>query len=95
MHDDVIETMISLYTRVTPALWPLFRAVLPNGKTIRRATRFEQAMIVERNKTMIKSAEPIIDAGSAFIAVGALHLPGPDGLIELLRKAGHTVTAVN
>ena len=52
-------------------------------------------MIVERNKTMIKSAEPIIDAGNAFIAVGALHLPGPDGLIEQLRKAGHTVTAVN
>ena len=50
-------------------------------------------MVVERNKTMIKSAKPIIDQGNAFIAVGALHLPGPDGLIELLRKAGYTVTA--
>ena len=56
---------------------------------------FEQAMIVERNKTMIKNAEPIIGAGSAFIAVGALHLPGPEGLIELLRRAGHTVSAVD
>ena len=52
-------------------------------------------MIVERNKTMIKNAEPIIAAGSAFIAVGALHLPGPEGLIELLRRAGHTVSAVD
>ena len=46
-----------------------------------------------RNKTMAESAEPILAKGNAFIAVGALHLPGPDGLIELLRKAGYTVTA--
>ena len=55
---------------------------------------FEQAMIVERNKTMARNAEPMLAAGNAFIAVGALHLPGPEGLIELLRKSGHTVSAV-
>jgi uncharacterized protein YbaP (TraB family) len=95
--DDVVETMISLYTQGdTGTFWPLFRAVLPNEEEDKMGyAAFEQAMIVERNKTMIKSAEPIIDQGNAFIAVGALHLPGPDGLIELLRKAGHTVTAVN
>jgi len=95
--DDVVETMISLYTQGdTGTFWPLFRAVLPNEEEDKAGyAAFEQAMIVERNKTMIKSAEPIIDAGNAFIAVGALHLPGPDGLIEQLRKAGHTVTAVN
>ena len=31
----------------------------------------------------------------AFIAVGALHLPGTEGLVELFRKAGYTVTAAN
>ena len=95
--DDVIETMIELYVQGdTGTFWPLFRAVLPDEEADKAGyAAFEQAMIVERNKTMIKNAEPIIDAGNAFIAVGALHLPGPDGLIELLRKAGHTVTAVN
>jgi uncharacterized protein len=95
--NDVIETMISLYTQGdTGTFWPLFRAVLPNEADDKMGyAAFEQAMIVERNKTMIKSAEPIIDQGNAFIAVGALHLPGPDGLIELLRKAGHTVSVVN
>jgi uncharacterized protein YbaP (TraB family) len=29
------------------------------------------------------------------MAVGALHLPGKDGVIELLRQQGFTVTAVN
>lgn len=95
--DDVIETMIVLYVKGdTGTFWPLFRAVLPNSAEDQVGyAAFEQAMIVERNKTMAKNAEPILSAGNAFIAVGALHLPGPDGLIELLRKDGHTVTAVN
>jgi uncharacterized protein len=93
--DDVVETMISLYAQGdTGTFWPLFRAVLPGDDEDKAGYEaFEQAMVVERNKTMIKSAQPILDQGNAFIAVGALHLPGPDGLIELLRKAGYTVTA--
>lgn len=95
--DDVIETMIVLYVRGdTGTFWPLFRAVLPNEEEDQAGyAAFEQAMIIERNKTMSRNAEPILAKGSAFIAVGALHLPGPDGLIELLRKSGHTVTAVH
>ena len=95
--DDVIETMIVLYAQGdTGMFWPLFRAVLPDeGEDEAGYAAFEQAMIIERNKTMAKNAEPILAAGNAFIAVGALHLPGPDGLIELLRKPGHTVSAVN
>jgi len=92
--DDVIETMIVLYTRGdTGMFWPLFRAVLPSstGDTAGYA-EFEQRMITERNKTMLTNAEPILAAGSAFVAVGALHLPGPEGLIELFRKAGYTVS---
>jgi uncharacterized protein YbaP (TraB family) len=44
---------------------------------------------------MATNAAPILAGGNVFIAVGALHLPGPEGLVELLRKAGYTVTAVN
>jgi uncharacterized protein YbaP (TraB family) len=28
---------------------------------------------------------------STFVAVGALHLPGENGLIQLLQRAGYTV----
>jgi uncharacterized protein YbaP (TraB family) len=94
--DDVIETMIVLYEREdTGTFWPLFRAVLPQEAGANDSyAAFEQAMIVERNKTMAKNAEPMLTTGNAFIAVGALHLPGPEGLIELLRKGGHTVSVV-
>ena len=32
---------------------------------------------------------------SCLIAVGALHLPGEDGLITMLRKEGYKVTPVD
>jgi uncharacterized protein len=35
----------------------------------------------------------LLEAGDAFIAVGALHLTGKDGLVALLRAAGFAVTA--
>jgi len=92
--DDVIETMIVLYKREdTGMFWPLFRAVLPDSAGDASGyAAFEEAMITTRNRTMADHAEPILARGNAFIAVGALHLPGPDGLIELLRRDGYTVS---
>ena len=49
-------------------------------------------MVTTRNHGMAENAEPILAAGSTFIAVGALHLPGKEGLVELLRQAGYTVS---
>jgi uncharacterized protein YbaP (TraB family) len=35
-----------------------------------------------------------LEKGGAFIAVGALHLPGELGLVHLLEKQGRTLTRV-
>lgn len=35
-----------------------------------------------------------IAEGGLFIGVGAAHLQGREGLVELLRQSGYTVTAV-
>ena len=94
--DDVIETMIVLYQRgETGIFWPLFRAVLPSGEDEAGYAAFEATMVSERNKTMVERAEAILERGNAFIAVGALHLPGPQGLVSLLQKDGYTVTRAN
>ena len=55
----------------------------------------ERELIEKRNRTMHERAMPLIDGGNAFIAVGALHLPGNTGLVELLRQSGYRVTPVN
>ena len=57
-------------------------------------SQFRQAGIVERNRNMAKRAQPLIERGRTLIAVGALHLPGPEGMIALLREQGNRVEAI-
>lgn len=50
-----------------------------------------KAMITDRNIRMADRIAVFIHERPTFIAVGALHLPGPGGVIDLLRKKGYTV----
>ncbi len=52
------------------------------------------SLVDRRNRLMAERMQPRLEEGRAFIAVGALHLPGPNGLIELLRQRGYRVSAV-
>lgn len=55
---------------------------------------FEAALLDHRNTRMLQRALPLFDEGRALIAVGAMHLGGPSGLIVGLREAGFAVVAV-
>lgn len=89
---DVHETMIRFYERgELGMIWPLFRVILPSQKDEGYA-EFEQTMVTARNHGMAENAEPFLQQGGAFVAVGALHLPGEEGLVELLRRAGYRLT---
>lgn len=56
---------------------------------------FATAMVDDRNGRMADRLPAILSEGSTFVAVGALHLPGEQGLIQLLRDKGYTVTPLN
>jgi uncharacterized protein YbaP (TraB family) len=94
--DDVIETMVRLYVAGDVAtIWPLIQTVLPEADGDAGGyAEFERTLVTARNHVMASEATPFLDRGSVFVAVGALHLPGPEGVVALLRKAGYTVTAV-
>lgn len=51
-------------------------------------------LIDGRNRRMLDRMTPRLKEGNAFIAVGALHLPGEQGLLQLLQQQGYRVTAV-
>ncbi|MEO1655447.1 MAG: TraB/GumN family protein [Bacteroidota bacterium] len=54
-----------------------------------------QKLLIDRNINWIPQIEKIINnQQSAFIAVGAGHLPGPYGLIKLLRQKGYTLEPI-
>lgn len=55
--------------------------------------KFYKALITDRNRRMANRIADFTQKQSTFIAVGALHLPGEKGVIELLRKKGFTVEA--
>ena len=95
--EDVIETMSQLYlSGDVGMIMPMMRAASPEtGDDAEAYADFEQRIIVDRNHIMADRAAPILTEGNVFMAVGALHLPGPEGVVELLRQQGFTVTAVN
>jgi uncharacterized protein len=94
--DDVMETMIVLYTEgKIGTIVPFLKTVSGTDSNSKSYGQLEEAMITARNKTMRDRGLPILEKGSAFIAVGALHLPGEHGLIELLRKQGYAVSAIS
>lgn len=53
-----------------------------------------KALLLDRNIEMVHNMDSIMKTGSLFSAVGAAHLPGKKGIIELLRQKGYTVQAV-
>jgi uncharacterized protein YbaP (TraB family) len=94
--NDVVETMTDLYlSGDIGATMPMLKIAAPDGDDgDSDYAAFEQRIILDRNKVMAEHAAPILANGNVFMAVGALHLPGDQGLVELLRKQGFTVTAV-
>lgn len=94
--DDISLTMAELYRfRRLDAVWPLTQELAP-GAGLDDATlsslRFE--LVGKRNLRMLESALPLLESGGAFVAIGAMHQTGPDGVVALLRQRGFTVTAI-
>lgn len=85
---DEFATMINAYVRKDLHLL---------GKMIGDAPDmdgFEDLLLVNRNKRWIPVMKEEIKKGPCLFAVGAGHLPGTDGVIELLRKEGFSVSPV-
>lgn len=70
----------------------LYRAA--NKYTSAINERLLKALVVDRNQRMIERMQPYLAQGDAFIAIGALHLPGAKGLLAQLAARGYRVSPV-
>lgn len=50
--------------------------------------------LYERNKIQANSIDSLVKKHSLFVGVGAAHLPGSNGVIELLRKKGYKLRPI-
>jgi len=55
---------------------------------------FMHELIDKRNIRMVNRMQDFLAQGNAFIAIGALHLPGKDGVLHLLEQQGYRVSSV-
>lgn len=94
---DVMETMVDLYTAGRIAMiTPMIAAMDgPEAGGAADYAEFEKRIVTDRNETMAERLEPILARGGDFVAVGALHLPGKDGLVERLRAKGYAVSRLD
>jgi len=57
-------------------------------------TNFSDLLLYNRNRNWVEKLKTLMPAKSILVAVGAGHLPGQKGVINLLRKAGYLVKPV-
>jgi uncharacterized protein YbaP (TraB family) len=94
--NDMMETLVQLYVsrKITAAMPFQIAMAREAGVSDQAFAGFQEKLLVERNVKMTAVAEPLLDKGGLFIAVGALHLPGDKGLVALLRESGYTVSPI-
>ncbi|HWR88029.1 MAG TPA: TraB/GumN family protein [Acidiferrobacterales bacterium] len=93
LTQDAMEELTRAYLkRDLSALLALNEKFKP--KDARVYTNMMDRLLVRRNANMAERMRVRLKEGNAFVAVGALHLPGDNGLLRLLSAAGYHVTRV-
>jgi len=87
------EQLLSIYLRRDLAGLVQLNEDLAKGSESATMKRFQKKLIEERNVRMAERMEGYMIDG-LFVAVGALHLPGPKGILNLLQLKGYKVQRV-
>jgi hypothetical protein len=90
-RDKAIEEVFTMNKEYRNANWDAFEHMMESQGYNPTETK---VMLDDRNLNWVKQLPAIMEQGSAFIAVGAMHLTGETGLVLQLRKLGYTVVPV-
>lgn len=83
--DEMMDEMVELYKKQDlEGLYKIISGSEDLGD-------YEDVLLVTRNKNWIPKIKEFSENQSTFVAVGAGHLPGENGVINLLKKEGYTV----
>ena len=95
--EDFVETSVARYVEDDIGgllAWMRSTEPIPGVAEAQIPPAFLDRLINHRNYRLRDGALPLLRRGGAFIAVGAAHLPGNEGLLSLFEKEGYHVEAV-
>jgi uncharacterized protein YbaP (TraB family) len=69
-------------------------ALARHGYTKQDLEELQHSLIDDRNADWIPKLEKLFEQDNVFVAVGAAHLQGPKGVIELLKQRGYEITRI-
>lgn len=88
---EVFQRLVAAYVRRDLSALVQLSDMYKRWGSPELAERFRRTAIDERNQRMAERMRPLLAEGGRFIAVGALHLPGPGGLLQRLLDQGYRV----
>ena len=88
----MFEKMRSAYLDQNPALIFELMQAQQTGYDPTLIDTFTSRFLDARNDRMVERMQPRLAEGGAFIAVGALHLPGESGILKQLESRGFQLT---
>ncbi|MEO5692054.1 MAG: TraB/GumN family protein [Usitatibacter sp.] len=88
---EQIVGMVNAWQTGDPGL--MLEVARKYNENVTGARDFEEKFVWSRHEAMMKKIEGYLNDSKErhFIAVGSLHLAGPRGLVEMLRKKGYVV----
>lgn len=92
--EEMVEEMLQIYLArdLDELLEFSERELEKSGKDV--SALVNDSLIEQRNRNMLETMQAQLKKGNAFIAVGALHLPGDVGLLRMLEEQGYRVKAI-
>jgi len=86
----LLDTMIQMYLRQD--LTALQTST--DGMSAEFDSLWQSELLDKRNEIMVNGIKTLLFNGNAFAAIGAAHLGGENGIIELLRKDGYILRPI-
>lgn len=83
-----LKKMVEMYQRMN------IDSLQQSLKSEDNLLQYENDLVIQRNKNWLQILMNRMKNTACFVAVGAGHLGGTEGLINLLRRAGYTVTPI-
>lgn len=93
--EELFDTMRKLYLSGDLAGLHGLKDQLTKDTEPRVRKAYDERLIHSRNRRMVERMAPRLAEGRAFVAVGALHLSGRRGILNLLSDQGYQVTRVH